>query len=553
MKTKTYLFILSMLCVCLCAPLTVNGQVKIGDSDTPAQGAVLDLNSSYSGGLLLPNVFIENVEFIPASFTDANKMAGYDSTDGVDTNADLSGMVVYNSNDDVADGEGVYVWNGDRWEIVSGSGGAAPVVGEFGGEKTVTIPIEGGTVSGLGGSDALNTRPGSYKFALINDAGGAASLAATDPTTGKFAITFTANETGSNRTAIVRVTSPSRAYQDYELNQTGTPPVVVPDVRGTGRLTGRYCYDVAWSNNGDNYGDLASRRTRRPDFSAPQIYTFTGSGSISEISVKTEEFGDAVGKIFEGTPTVSGSGGTWTLDVKMKESLLNDAYGRVKHDALKGCIYIIYFDGSNEVYASCNVTIQDNSCCGGYVDAQGGWLETMCHNLGADQSLDPFTPALRLAGDYYHFGSKYPSFTMSTQGPLSYTRTSATWSTDWQPWAEERDPCPAGWRLPTTSEVQGLVANNPIRPLTTGDADYPTGGWNIGENLFLPITGGVPHGGDVWGGLPHTAMGLWTSEMVSYGCGSGSYMSWGFHMWDSTGAVHWQCGFHSKPIRCVAK
>ena len=490
MKTKTYLLFLSMLCVCLCAPLTINGQVKIGGSSIPAQGAVLDLNGSYSGGLLLPNVFIEDDEFIPASFTDADKMAGYDSTDGVDTNADLSGMIVYNTNDDVADGEGVYVWTGDWWQIVSGGGGGIPIVGEFGGDKTVTIPIEGGTVSGLGGSDALNTKPGTYKFALINDAGGAASFATTDPATGKFAITFTENETGSNRTAIVRVTSPSRAYQDYELNQIGTPPVVVPGVRGTGSLSGRYCYDVAMSNDGNNCGELASRRTHRPDFSVPQIYTFTGSGSISDVRVTTEEFGDAVGKIFEGTPSFSGSGGTWTIEVDMKESLLNDANGRVRADALKGRIYVVYFDGSDEVFASSDVTIQDCSCCGAFLNAQGDWLEFMCHNLGADTSLDPFTPAPGLVGHYYAYQTKEPVEKM-------IVGTSVTWETSGVPggltqeeWPVEKDPCPQGWRLPTKTQLTDIVKFNRVTEKPNGIMSLGYRGWMIGESLMIPgLTG----------------------------------------------------------------
>jgi hypothetical protein len=38
--------------------------------------------------------------------------------------------------------------------------------------------------------------------------------------------------------------------------------------------------------------------------------------------------------------------------------------------------------------------------CGAYV-AAGVWKQFMCHNLGADASLDPFTPVQGIHGNLY--------------------------------------------------------------------------------------------------------------------------------------------------------
>ena len=494
MKTKTYLFILSMLCVCLCAPLTVNGQVKIGGSDTPAQGAVLDLNAdaagSYSGGLLLPNVFIEDVEYIPASFTDADKMEGFDSTTGVDTNADLSGVVVYNTNDGLVDGAGVYVWNGNTWQIVSGG---TPVIGAFAGEKDVVISFEGGTLDDLGGADALNTQSGDYKFVLVHDADGAAELDETDAVAGKFAVKITENETENNRTAIVRIISPSRAYQDYYLNQAGKP-IAVPTTRGSGSsLIGQNCYDVAVINNRDGCGLLVTRRDKRPDFSVPQKYNFTAGSNISNVRVTTEEFGNAAGKIFEGaTVEQIGSTNQWTIHVKMKENLFEDAATLTAPIALKGRIIVVYNENGRDVYADTKVMIQDCLCCGARTNATGGWLAFMCHNLGADTSLDPFVPAPGLHGGKYRWGQKNESISMehdqlSSGLPIAWDDIPR--NADRTTWLAEDSPCPEGWRLPGWSGLTFLANHNRVEFVGRAyDGSYESG-IKIGDALFLPAAG----------------------------------------------------------------
>jgi|GEM_PF-3769387 hypothetical protein len=122
MKTKNKLFITTLLLPAfLCLPFLSQAQVTIGAEKLPEKGAVLDLNPTgtdrYVGGLLLTNIAILDLEYIPASFTEARSMAGYNSTNGVNTNQALKGMMVYNTTANETKGisVGAYVWDGTKW------------------------------------------------------------------------------------------------------------------------------------------------------------------------------------------------------------------------------------------------------------------------------------------------------------------------------------------------------------------------------------------------------------------------------------------------------
>ena len=239
MKTKTYLLFLSMLCVCVCAPLTVKGQVKIGSSDTPAQGAVLDLKASdsgsYTGGFLLPNVFIKDVEFIPASFTDANKMTGYNATTGVNTNADLAGMIVYNTNDDVADGVGVYVWDGESWAVISGG---APPVPQWADSTTPAngsiIPEEGGDIM-VSLTDENCRKSGVYTCVYEIQGGATAIVTTVSESDGQFKVEVPANPETSQRAVTITISSPCNTQKIYNYTQTGQAPC--PTLTQPGSIT----------------------------------------------------------------------------------------------------------------------------------------------------------------------------------------------------------------------------------------------------------------------------------------------------------------------------
>ncbi|MDR0864563.1 MAG: hypothetical protein LBO74_06485, partial [Candidatus Symbiothrix sp.] len=114
MKTKFFL----MLALIVWGVASMNAQVRIGDSDNPTQGAILDLNNTggYKGGLLVPNVSLTTLTAV----TDL-------TSPGDD--ADLKGLIVYNTNAGLLGGAGLFVWDGTKWNSVAFNPGdySAPV------------------------------------------------------------------------------------------------------------------------------------------------------------------------------------------------------------------------------------------------------------------------------------------------------------------------------------------------------------------------------------------------------------------------------------------
>ena len=144
----------------------------------------------------------------------------------------------------------------------------------------------------------------------------------------------------------------------------------------------------------------------------------------------------------------------------------------------------------------------------------------MCHNLGANTSADPFTPSWELNGNYYQWGRNPTCFGRDgIDGANPCTSpvygAAAPWGnttgndnagaiTGWSTtpaangaWADGsktvNDPCPAGWRVPTATQLAGL-ADNTLNPRTSvgswteNSTNYGTG-HRFGQSLFLPAAG----------------------------------------------------------------
>ena len=108
--------------------------------------------------------------------------------------------------------------------------------------------------------------------------------------------------------------------------------------------------------------------------------------------------------------------------------------------------------------------------CGAYVSA-GVYKVFACYNLGAtDTTADPNTPVQGIHGNYYQWGSK-------TVVADAYTSagTISGWNAPpaiYGAWLDDsktaNDPCPAGFRVPTKIQWDGVIANNTITRTDTG-------------------------------------------------------------------------------------
>lgn len=179
----------------------------------------------------------------------------------------------------------------------------------------------------------------------------------------------------------------------------------------------------------------------------------------------------------------------------------------------------------------------------------------MCHNLGANTNLNPFdmsqSQAYGLQGGYIIYGRKGPSNwatsgndnTQGFRAPPTATSHNGHYITSslpdigdlWyggsenSPTKVSNDPCPSGFRVPTSIEWQAVIDNNTFTRVGTWGASPTnyTAGFNIttasGTILTLPANGGIATEGPTQGNYISyivnrgNAGEYWTSARVSVG------------------------------------
>ncbi|KUY20559.1 hypothetical protein BAZ12_11405 [Elizabethkingia miricola] len=131
--------------------------------------------------------------------------------------------------------------------------------------------------------------------------------------------------------------------------------------------------------------------------------------------------------------------------------------------------------------------------CGANIDGVNRYF--MCHNLGADYTVNPFdtgkissitgakyvwgadTESLSQADDQVSNGTGFPGPSVSVLSPGA---TSGAWTATRGP----KDPCPSGYRVPTIAELKALMnqSNNTQTKISTISGAFPPGTF---ANAFL--------------------------------------------------------------------
>lgn len=368
--------------------LCVKAQVTIGALDEPAKGTLLDLNppsATIRGGLLLPNVFITNRDSLPVgligSFTPAE----------LDVSAALRGLVVYNYNADIVggEGEGVYIWDGNVWRrtgekicktpsFVSYSPSSKNASTAVSAAVTIAVTVTGSpTLTYQWYSNATNSNSGGTL--ISGETGVSYTTDASLPAgTYYYYCVATSSCDGSSTTSAVFTVT---------VNEPSSLPT------GSGTFSGRTCFDVAKYNDGDGCGDLASRQNEtltadgsRADFTNTitntQTYTFTPSGTVSNVFFMYKEASSYTNKIIEsmtGGNTGNSISSDVTCTVVYKSSLNTDAATKTSADALTVDIYAIYNDAADYTgsYRAVKLTasIKDCSCCPGLLIPGGEYSD----------------------------------------------------------------------------------------------------------------------------------------------------------------------------------
>ncbi len=317
---------------------------------------------------------------------------------------------------------------------------------------------------------------------------------------------------------------------------TEVNPATLP--AGTGTLSGKTCFDIAESEGGSSCGTVASRTSTKADFNLTatntQSYAFTPSGTASNVRFKYVE--SLPGQIIE---SITMSGNTATVVYKKTLSsgsgVQGTAKGKDTQSALSVDIYAVYFNGSQDVQVKLKAQIKDCSCCGAMISPTV-FKTFMCHNVGADQNADPFTPAISLYGNYYSYGNNTPTGKFPSVGSSA---VGSAWSEGGQ------GPCPSGYHIPTRVELQGLINNNNTKTKVTSGENV---GIMFGNSLMLPLAGIADVSRNVK--LSNQTVQIWSSSPASVSSSS-TYLTFSFTT-NNWLVYEFQSYNHDIPIRCIA-
>ena len=391
----------------------------------------------------------------------------------------------------------------------------------------MSIPYTGGNSGFLAGSTVVSTGVTGLTatYAGSSNIGTSGNIV--------FNITGTPSATGIATFAI------NIGGQSCNLTRTVAAP---SNPAGAGSFSGKTCFDIALGNDNTNScGPLTGRTANQSNFTNAathtQSYTFTPSGTVSNVRflyINTN-----------GSPIISISGGNTgnnistavVATVNYNTNLNTLAAGLTNANPLTGDIYVVYNDGAtnNGIDRQIKLTanVKDCACCGAYISATE-WKEFLCHNLGADTSLDPHVPVVGLHGAHIQWGKRGPNTTgdsrvdwqtAANNGALGFSAaptaanansaTIAGWSVSlaadnaWRTAGGVKtanDPCPSGYRVPTAAEFSGVNNNNTLSrsgPWTQSVTNYSSAihfGPNVSTKLLtLPATGlrniGASNGG----------------------------------------------------------
>jgi len=434
------------LLITLLFALPLKAQVTIGDQTSPQSFSVLELTTSkLKGGLRLPQLTTQQRDTLSLSVNPA----------------EAQGLLIYNT-----DTGCVEFWNLNEWisicsdktNIFFTTAGNVPV------DPTATpFPQAGSTTAALVPHDTPEcVAPPSPPYTESIKYGDAYThIAAAAPAgTGAFTLKMDANADCDSRYAIIAVKDSCMNQEQYFIfvqDGTGALPA-----QPSGVITGPA--SVCPNGNTQTYSISPVAGATSYIWKLPEGWT--GSSDSTKIIA---------------TPTLPAG-------TRIAENTA--ASGNITVSAVNNC-------GVSPALA-----LQVTTCSGCCAYINGDAREFMCRNLGANPNADPFTPSPDLNGDYYQWGSPTPAATYdAVNGDVIVGTWNSTMPVTF--WGDSTtnanvttksiyDPCPSGYRIPSSSELNGLANNTrtykpSIDTWVSGISSWT--GVMCGNLLFLPAAG----------------------------------------------------------------
>jgi hypothetical protein len=363
---------------------SVKAQVLIGGNgttDTPHEGAILDLSKTTGKGLLLPKVNLGGL----TDFSVADE-----SLQGAG-----KGMMVYNTNE--ALGLGVYVWDGSAWRTINECTAASEVT------------ITGNTVASPGGDIVLTAASNGtnpvytwYKESVdeSNIAGTGNVLTLTDVQLSDAGKYICRVETECNST------TPIDKPVNVGVIDLSNPPAIPSQL--TVSFTGENCFDIAMTQPAGCDVALVDRASGKTDFSlgVRTVYAFHASAAVSNIRFVYANSNGEV--IVAGQPSAQDAGQDASFAVDFDTNLNVTAAGTVDSNALTAYI-IVTFDYQGTTYSKrIDIKVKDCSCCPGVKGLDGKCYYVAAACLSGDTSTAVNTVIYRIPGVALY--AKYGSF-----------------------------------------------------------------------------------------------------------------------------------------------